>query len=153
MVQGNLLDLEMLDVAKKDSTAPSVPTEWALSSEPQEEDPIDLPALTNCPLQSPRRLLTEKNWPLCREGDHQHPQGLPFQGWMSLTCPPRGCSLTSQYTHGDPVGLHSLETLQLIVSHNAMMGEVQYQYQLMVASMMSLQLDLPKSSDHPNSPP
>ena len=48
--KGNLLDLAMLDVAKKDPMAPPVPREGASSPEPRAEEPISLLPPVNCPL-------------------------------------------------------------------------------------------------------
>ena len=47
--------------------------------------------------------------------------------------------------------LNSLGSLQVIVSHNPMTGEVQYQYQSRVISWMSLQLAPSKPLDQPDS--
>ena len=52
-------------------------------------------------------------------------EDLLVHGWMSLTSSLGRCSLTSQYTHGAWLDLNSLETLQVIVYHNPMIGEVQ----------------------------
>ena len=60
--------------------------------------------LTSCPLWSPRRLLTQKNWPLCRGEDHWHLSVYPFMGRQVWLIPPRGCSLSGKYTHWGPVG-------------------------------------------------
>ena len=42
--KGDLLDLTMLDMEKKDSMAPPVPIEGASSPEPRVKEPISLPA-------------------------------------------------------------------------------------------------------------
>ena len=47
--------------------------------------------------------------------------------------------------------ISSLGSMHVIISHNPMMGEVQYQYQSRVISWMSLQMAPSKSSDQPNS--
>ena len=84
-----------------------------------------------------------------RNQDHL---GLPFVGRWVWPIPLGDAALLVSIPTGAQLDLSSLETLQVILSHNTMMGEVQDQYQLMVAVMMSLQLDLSKSPDHPNSP-
>ena len=149
---GDLLDLKMLDVPKKNSVAPFVPTEGASSSEPRAEEPISLHAPNKPPTLKCKEAAHSEELTLCGDEDHLHPLGLPFNGWTSLTHPLEDAASLVGIPHEAWLDLSSLETLQGIVSHNTMMGEVQYQYQSMVASRMSLQLDLPKSSDHPNSP-
>ena len=52
--QGVLLDLKMMDMARKDPMAPPVPTEGASSSKPRVEEPISLPASDKLPPLEPK---------------------------------------------------------------------------------------------------
>ena len=73
--QGNLLDFEMLDMAKKNSEAPPVPTEEASSSEPRTEEPVGLPAPDKLPTSEPKEAahseeltLVQRRRPLASPG-------------------------------------------------------------------------------------
>ena len=99
----DLLDLERLDVVRKDPMTPA-PAERALSLRPGVEELIGVPTLMSHLLWSQRRLLNLKDWSLHKGEDHKHPLGLPFPWQMTLTHPPRGHSLSSQYTPRGPVG-------------------------------------------------
>ena len=151
--KGNLLDLKMLDIAHEDSTAPPVPTEGASSSEPRAKEPISLPAPDKLPASEPEEAAYSKELaPVWK----RRPAAPP--GFTLLWVDESDSSLLEDTASpvSIPLGawlyLSSLETLHVIVCHITMMGEVQYQYQSMVASRTSLQLDHPKSSDHPDSP-
>ena len=65
--QHNLVRLQMLDMAKKDSAAPPVPTEGASSSEPRAEEPIDLLAPEKPPALEPKEAAHSEELALEQE--------------------------------------------------------------------------------------
>ena len=71
--QSNLLDLEMLDMPKKDSMAPPVPTEGTLSSEPRAEEPIGLLVLDELTPLEPKEAAHSKELALVQ----RRPLALP----------------------------------------------------------------------------
>ena len=151
--RGNLLDLTMLGVAEKGSMTPPVPAERASSPEPRKEEPTSPPSPNKLPALEPKEashsgelVLRQRRWPPA-------PTGFTCS-WVDKSGPPplEDKDLLVNITLGAQLYLSSLGSLQVTVSHHLMMGEIQYQYQSMVISSMSLQLDLSKCSDHPNSP-
>ena len=102
--QGDLLDIKMLDMAKKDTMAPPVPTEEACSSEPRAEEPIGLPAPEEPPASEPEEAADSEELALVqRRRPLTHP-GFTLSWVYESNPPPRGCSFTGQYTQGDSVG-------------------------------------------------
>ena len=124
---GDLLDLKMLDVAKKDSAAPVCPYRGGLII---------------------RTQSGRANWPTChwqtihfgacslrRSGPFAEkttgtPWIYPFMGGQVWPIPLEDAASPVSIPLGSQLDLSSLETLQVIVSYNTMTGEVQYQYQV-----------------------
>ena len=102
--RGNLLDLEMLDIMRKDSVTPA-PTQRASSLRPRVEEPISVPTPMSCPLWSPRRLLTQKKMALMQR---KRPPAPP---WFTLSL--EDTALPVSIPPGAQVDLSSLETLQV----------------------------------------
>ena len=124
----------------------------ASSLRPWAEEWIGLPAPDKLPTFEPEEAAYSDELALVgREKATGTPGVYPFMADESEP-PSKGLSLASQYTQWAKWDLSSLDTLQVIVSHNTMMGEVPYKYKSMVASTTSLQLNLPESSNHPDSP-
>ena len=149
--RGNLLDLKMLDVARKDSMTPA-PKERASWPRPRVKEPIGVPAPNEPPTLEPKEAAKSEELALMQERRPSAPPGFTLS-WAdeSDPYPLEDTALPVLIPMGAQLDLSSLETLQVLVSHNTIMRKVQYQYQSMGASMTSLQLDLPESSDHPNS--
>ena len=154
--KGDLLDVSMWDVAEKNPVTPLVPTERASSLEqkpgPLEVEPTALPAPNIQEALEPEGAACPGELAFVWRRLPPKPPG--FTGSRvdeSGPSPLEEADLPVSISMGAWPDLSSFGSMQVIVSHSPMMGEVQYQYQSMVISQMSLQLALPKSLDHPNS--
>ena len=85
--QGDLLDLEMFYVAKKDSMAPPVPTEGASLPEPRVEAPISLPGPDKPPASEPEEAVHSEELALVQG---RRPPTLPgfTHTWAEESGPP-----------------------------------------------------------------
>ena len=154
--KGNLLDLEMLDVARKDPMTPA-PAERASSLRPRVEEPVGVPTPNELSALEPeeaaqsedlalvqRRLLAPPGFTLSwvnKSGSSP----LEEADWL--------VSIPLEIPQDAQLDLTSFGSLQVTISHYLEMGEVWYQCQTKVITHTSLQLALPKSSDQPDSSP
>ena len=103
----DLIDLNMLDVERKDPVTPA-PAERAHHWDPKQKNQLVYLPLVSQLLWSQRRLHNQKNSPLYRREDHWHPWLYPFLGGWVPTTPSRGCWLACEHTPGSPTGSYLL---------------------------------------------
>ena len=152
----DLLDASMLEVGRSSLWLPITlqrrPGYWVRNQSPRRSGqqpcipPTDLKGH-----QSLRELSVWGWWPMHRGSYDQHHQDsqscwllnqghLPLRMWIYQLVYPGGAQLD----------LTSLWSMQMIITQNTLMGELEYHYETRVISQTSLHLTLPDYPDQPN---
>ena len=151
--QYNLLDLEMLDMARKDPMASPVPTVLASSLGPRVEEPIGIPNPDKPPALEPKKAVHSEELTLMQRRRPLVPPGFTLSwAYESSTPPLEDADWLVSLPLGDHLDLTSSGSLQVTVSHYPTMRKVWYQCQTWVIAQTSLQLTLSKPLDQPDSP-
>ena len=150
-----LLSISMLDVAEgkpMTSPKPAEKTGPPDESEPQEEESTTAQALDRPDALESGGTGSSVELVMCRGICDLHHLYLLGHWLMSLAYPLEDVDSSISIPMGAQFDLHSLGSLQVMISYNPMMGEVWYPYQSRVILQISLQLDPPESLDWPPSP-
>ena len=120
--RGDLIDLEMLDMARKDPMTP-VPAERASSLRPRVEEPISIPAPNKPPASGPQEAAKSEELALVQRRRPRVPPKLTLSWVMSSTySPQKEMDWPVSITLGAQLDLTSFRSLQVTVSYYPIMG-------------------------------
>ena len=143
--EGWLLDITILNVVEKDPVTPLIPRERVSLPEKKpvsQEEEITATQSSNRPdAVEPEGTGCSGELVIVRRWLPPAPPGLyqVMGGWVWPT-PLEDVDSLISIPMGAQLDLSSLGSLQVVISHNPVIGEVQYQYQSRVISQTSLQL-------------
>ena len=136
MIQsGNLVDLEMLEVAEKDQV-PAASTQRAPSAMPRVEPPVGVTTPSEPSTLEPGEATPPEELTLVPRQRPQPPPGFSLSWADESDSPPPE---QADWPMSIPQGLTvSMRSIQVIISHFPVMGEVHCEYQSQTIALTSL---------------